>query len=245
MALVSVIIPYFRKKKYFLKTLNSVINQSFKKIEIILIYDDKNKKDLTYVKKIIKKDKRIKLIVNKTNYGAGISRNIGIKFSKGKYISFLDADDVWLRNKLKIQFNYMKKNNLNFTHTSYKIIDENSNYISQRKARNFMSVNDLIKSCDIGLSTVMIKRKLLNQKSFPKLKTKEDYVLWLKLLSKNVKIYGIKDNLVLWRKVKNSLSSSFFQKMIDGFRVYNTYMRYNFLKSLFFLFFLSFNYLRK
>ena len=245
MALVSVIIPYFRKKKYFFKTINSVINQSYKKIEIILIYDDKNKKDLTYVKKIIKKDKRIKLIVNKTNYGAAISRNIGIKFSKGKYISFLDVDDVWLRNKLKIQFNYMKKNNLNFTHTSYKIIDENSDYISVRKARNFMSVNDLIKSCDIGLSTVMIKKELLNQKSFPKLKTKEDYVLWLKLLSKNVKIYGIKDNLVLWRKVKNSLSSSFFQKMIDGFRVYNTYMKYNFLKSLFFLFFLSLNYLKK
>ena len=245
MALVSVIIPYFRKKKYFFKTINSVINQSYKKIEIILIYDDENKEDVTYIKKLIKKDKRIKLIINKKNYGAGISRNIGIKLSKGEYVCFLDADDVWLKNKLKIQFNYMKKNNLNYTHTTYTIIDEHSNFISQRKARNFMSVNDLIKSCDIGLSTVMIKKKLLNQKSFPKLKTKEDYVLWLKLISKNVKIYGIKDNLVLWRKVKNSLSSSFLQKMIDGFRVYNTYMKYNFLKSLFFLFLLSLNYLRK
>ena len=102
MALVSVIIPYFRKKKYFFKTINSVINQSYKKIEIILIYDDENKKDLPYVKKLIKKDKRIKLIINRKNYGAGISRNIGIKLAKGKYISFLDADDVWLKNKLKI-----------------------------------------------------------------------------------------------------------------------------------------------
>ena len=245
MPLISIIIPFFKKKEFISRCLKSIYNQSYSNYEIILIYDDENKKDLPYVKKLIKKDKRIKLIINRKNYGAGISRNIGIKLAKGKYISFLDADDVWLKNKLKIQFNYMQKNNLNYTHTSYKIIDENSNFISQRKARNFMSVNDLIKSCDIGLSTVMIKKKLLNQKSFPKLKTKEDYVLWLKLLSKNVKIYGIRDNLVLWRKVKNSLSSSFLQKMIDGFRVYNTHMKYNVLKSLFFLFFLSLNYLRK
>ena len=94
MSLISVIIPYFRKKKYILKTINSVINQSYKKFEIIIIYDDEEKRDLEFIKKISKKDKRIKLLINKRNYGAGISRNLGIKISKGNYISFIDSDDL-------------------------------------------------------------------------------------------------------------------------------------------------------
>ena len=158
MSLVSIIIPYFRKKKYILKTINSVINQSYKKFEIIIIYDDDKKTDLEFIKKISQKDKRIKLVINKKNYGAGISRNLGIKISKGDYISFIDSDDIWSKHKLKKQLNYMKKNKLNFTHTNYQIIDKNLKIISRRVARNFISLNDLIKSCDIGLSTVMLKK---------------------------------------------------------------------------------------
>ena len=108
-----------------------------------------------------------------------------------------------------------------------------------------MNLEDLLKSCDIGLSTVMIKKSHLISNKFPNLKTKEDFVLWLKLLSKNVKIYGINKNLVLWRKTENSLSSSSTQKLLDGFKVYNYYMKFNFIKSLHYLFLLSFNYLKK
>ena len=103
----------------------------------------------------------------------------------------------------------------------------------------------LFKSCDIGLSTVMIKKTHLLKNKFPSLKTKEDFVLWLKLLSKNVKIYGIDKNLVLWSKIENSLSSSSIQKLLDGFKVYNCYMKFNFLKSFYYLVLLSFNYLKK
>jgi len=91
----------------------------------------------------------------------------------------------------------------------------------------------------------MIKKSHLKSNLFPSLKTKEDFVLWLKLLSKNIKIYGINQNLVSWKKSGNSLSSSTIQKLFDGFRVYNKYMKFNFLKSLYYLLCLSFNYLRK
>ena len=80
-----------------------------------------------------------------------------------------------------------------------------------------MSFKDLIKSCDIGLSTVMIKKSHLFTNKFPNL-NKIRFVLWLKLLSKNVKIYGIDKNLVLWSKIENSLSSSPIQKLVDGFK---------------------------
>ena len=245
MSLVSVIIPYYRKKQYISRALKSVTNQTYKKLEIIIIYDDSNKSDLKFIKYISSKDKRIKIFVNKKNLGAGLSRNVGIKKSKGKYIAFLDADDLWYKNKIDHQIKYMIKKGISFSQTSYSIINKQNIIISKRYAKDFLSFKDLIKSCDIGLSTVMIKKSHLFTNKFPNLKTKEDFVLWLKLLSKNVKIYGIDKNLVLWSKTENSLSSSPIQKLADGFKVYNHYMKFNFLKSLYYLLLLSFNYLKK
>ena len=99
--LVSVIIPYYKKRKFISETVDSAVNQSYKNLEIIIIYDDDDKTDLDFVRKIAKKDNRIKIIVNREKMGAGISRNIGILESKGKYIAFLDADDIWQLDKLK------------------------------------------------------------------------------------------------------------------------------------------------
>ena len=96
-----------------------------------------------------------------------------------------------------------------------------------------------------GNSTVLLKKEILGSNRFPDLKTKEDFVLWLKLISKNVKIYALDKELTLWRKTSNSLSSSLFQKIIDGFRVYYTYMNFGFIKSIYYLICLSINFLKK
>ena len=99
-------------------------------------------------------------------------------------------------------------------------------------------------SCDIGLSSVVITKKILANLRFPKIKTKEDYILWL-TLSKKETFYGINENLLKWRKLNKSLSSNFFQKILDGFKVYYNYMNFSFIKSMVFLCILSFNYLKK
>ena len=146
MDLITIIIPYFQKKKYFEKTLKSAINQTYNKIEVIIVYDERSTKDLDFIKNLVSKDSRIKLIVNDRNIGVGLSRNKAINKSKGKYISFLDADDLWKPNKLKRQLYLMKKNHLDITHTSYEIIDKNDKIIGYRKARNFININSLLKS---------------------------------------------------------------------------------------------------
>ena len=138
----------------------------------------------------------------------------------------------------------MKKNNIDISHTSYSIINDKNKVLSIRKANN-LNFNDLVKSCDIGLSTVVLKKKILRNTLFANLKTKEDYVLWLKLAKKGFKFYGIKENLTSWRKTPDSLSSSIVQKMIDGYRVYRIHLRYSLIKSLTKLIQLSFNYLKK
>ena len=110
-----------------------------------------------------------------------------------------------------------------------------------------ISFKELIKSCDIGLSSVIIKKNIFDEKKilFPNLKTKEDYVLWLKLAKENVGLYGLQENLSYWRKTNNSLSSSVIQKLIDGYRVYSIYLGFNFFKSLFCLITLSLNFMLK
>ena len=245
MKLVSVIIPYFKKKKYIADTLNSVLNQTYNNLEVIIVYDDPQKTDLDYIKKLALSDQRVKLTINNTNIGAGRSRNIAIDKSKGMLLAFVDADDLWSKNKLEEQIKFMQDQAISFCHTSYKIINEKNEFISIRKARNFMDIDDLIKSCDIGLSTVLIEKEALGSNKFPDLKTKEDFVLWLKLLSKNIRIYGLDKELAIWRKNNNSLSSSLFQKIFDGYKVYNVYMKYNMIKSIYYLLCLSINFLKK
>jgi len=107
-----------------------------------------------------------------------------------------------------------------------------------------LNFQKLLKSGDIGLSTVVLKKKILKKSFFPNLSTKEDFVLWLKL-SKKYQLIGIKKKLTKWRQVENSLSSSIFQKLLDGFRVYNYHMKFNYFKSLYYLLCLSLNYLKK
>ena len=244
MRLVSIIIPYYKKKNYIEQTLKSILNQKYKNFEILIVYDDSDKNELLFLKTLKKNDNRIKLVINNKNIGAGMSRNKAIKLSRGKYLAFIDSDDLWHPNKLKIQLSYMIKNKILISHTSYNIIDKNNSKIGYREARR-IEYKDLIKSCDIGLSTVVIKKTLLRNRYFAKLKTKEDYVLWLKLAKKNFVFYPIKKPLTSWRSLKDSLSSSTIQKLFDGYFVYRTFLKKSVLESLFSLLILSINFLRK
>ena len=201
MDLISIIIPYYKKKKYIKPTILSILKQSYQKFEVIIIYDDSCKAELRYLKNLNKIDKRIKLLVNSKNIGAGLSRNEGIKLSKGNYICFLDADDLWRKNKLKIQLNFMQKNNYLISHTSYLIINKQNRIIQHRKAKNFFSFEKLLRSCDIGLSTVMIKSSIISKNiKFASTKTKEDFILWLKISKKGIPIYAL--NMPLTKCVK-------------------------------------------
>ena len=238
--LVSVIIPYFKKKKFIKKTIRSIISQTYKNYEIILVYDDNDLDDLSFIENLLKKVKNKKIIINKRNLGPGFSRNKGFLKSNGSYIAFCDADDIWNKNKLTKQIKYMKKYNLDFSHTSYFVIDKNSKKIGSLKIKEKLNYNNLIKSCDIGLSTVVAKKKVFIKNKFTSLKTKEDYLLWLKLLKKRKYIFGINKYLSSWRYLEDSLSSSLMQKLSDSFKLYNKHEKYNILLSFFFVLRLSY-----
>ena len=242
---ISIIIPYFKKKIFFEKTIKSINNQSYKNFEIILIYDDLNQNELLFVKKVLRKVKNKKILINEKNLGPGYSRNRGILTAKGDYVAFCDADDVWKKNKLLNQLNFMKKNKLSFSHTSYSIIDRYSKIIGEFRIKKKLDYQSLLKSCDIGLSTVMISKKILLKNKFCSLKTKEDYELWLRLSKKKL-LRGLDKKFTSWRITENSLSSSLIQKLLDSFRLYYYYEKYNIFISLFYVIRLtSFAFLKK
>tara|TARA_X000001036_G_scaffold94779_1_gene87456 strand:+ start:1323 stop:2066 length:744 start_codon:yes stop_codon:yes gene_type:complete len=241
MSLVSIILPYYKKINYIANTLNSILNQTYQNFEIILVYDDIRLDDLLLIENDFKNNPKIKVIKNARNLGAGISRNIGIKHSKGEIIAFIDADDLWLPNKLEKQTNFMKENNFQFTFCDYEKRISNNKVIKVISPKKFLDYNDLIKSNDIGLSTVQINKNIIPDDLFPSLKTKEDFVAWLKITKKKINAYNFSENLVIWNKVHNSLSSNFFQKISDGFKVYRDYEKFSLLKSLYFILILSKN----
>ena len=241
--LVSIVIPYFKKRKYIKKTLQSLFDQEYKNIEVIIIYDDLDLKDFNFIKSQLSKFKKKKILINSKNIGAGPSRNKGIKVSKGEYIAFIDSDDTWKKKKLDIQINFMIKKELLATHTDYEIISNKKRVL--RSSKDYDTFTQLISSCDIGLSTVVLHKKILKNLNFPNIKTKEDYVLWLKILKKGYKFKSIKKSLTVWNKTENSLSSDPIQKLKDGFLVYYKYMKFNFIKSFYCLIRLSLKFLIK
>ena len=232
-SLVSVIMPYYNKKNYFLKSINSVLKQTYTNLEILIIYDDQNRSDLEYIKNCIKNDLRVKIIFNDKNKGVAYSRNKAISIAQGEYVAFLDCDDYWETNKIEVQLKFMLTHGYDFSHTTYQVINYNGKIVSTIKARSTLKYKELLKSCDIGLSSVILKRKLLSDMKFPDLKTKEDFVLWLNLAKKSVSLIGLDRPLMYWRQTPNSLSSSILQKLKDAFKVYYLYEKKNFFYSIF------------
>jgi len=139
----------------------------------------------------------------------------------------------------------MKKNLIDISHTSYHIINSDNKIIGSRRAKD-MNHKLLLNSCDIGLSTVILNKKIItNKMKFANINTKEDYVLWLKFTLDDNIIFALKSNLTKWRKLDDSLSTSKIQKLYDGYLVYRKYMNFSLIKSFISLLLLSFNYLLK
>ena len=136
---ISIIMPCFNAEKFIESSSKSVLNQSFLNWELIVVDDKSSDNSAALINSLAKKDKRIIPVFLEVNHGGpGFPRNIGIGIARGKYTAFLDADDLWDRKKLALQINFMEKNKISFSHTSYKIINEKNNLLGVQTAEKYI-----------------------------------------------------------------------------------------------------------
>lgn len=205
---VSVIMPNCNKSKYIKDTIECVLKQTYKNIELLIIDDNSKDNSLDIIKSI--KDERIKLFQNTYSEGAAYCRNLGIANATGEYIAFLDSDDLWTNDKIEKQLNFMISNNYEFSCTNYRFMNEDGSlqnkYLTAPKKithRMFMHY------CYCGCLTVMYKKSAYPDLAIPiEIKRRNDYALWIKL-SEKVDCYLLDEILSYYRvSTNNSLSSA-------------------------------------
>ena len=237
---VDIILPNFNSSNYIRETLNSVINQTYSSWNLIIVDDCSDKKTVNILKKY-SKNKRFKIYWLKKNRGAGYCRNYGIKKSKSPYVAFLDSDDMWKKNKLKLQLNFMKKNNYSFSYTNYEVFGNKSKNVIPPNKFDFYK---FIHNTSICTSSMMIERKILKNVKFTNTKICEDYYFKCKIL-KRFNAYCLDNFLTKYRVRNNSLQSNVFRNFYWIWKINKDYNKLNFLDNFFSLFFISLNLIKK
>jgi len=206
---VSIILPLYNCEKYVRYTIESVLNQYYKNWELIVMDDASTDNSLKEVLKYAQTDPRIKVYSSETNKGPGPARNAALKYATGRYVAFIDADDLWAKNKLSSQILFMKKHHAGLSHTSFAYLTKDG-YIRKRghmEVDECIDIKRYMKTTQIGMSTVMIDRDKIKDIHFPNdRKLCEDARLWMNYLRRGEKFYGLNQVLLLYRVRPNQLS---------------------------------------
>lgn len=235
MSLVSIITPVYNSEKYISGNIRSVQAQSYTNWEHILVDDCSSDSSESIIKSFQAKDPRIKYHHLEKNSGAGIARNKAIDLAKGKYIAFLDSDDMWYPNKLERQLNFMQKNNYHFTFTDYEMVDENGQKLSKYvNCKPIVTYNSALYKNPIGCLTVIYDVDFFGKQYMPSIRKRQDYALWLNLLKKT-KGYGLNRCLASYRTGNASISANKLDLLKYEWKIYREVEGLSWFKSSFYL----------
>ncbi|WP_282173956.1 glycosyltransferase family 2 protein [Cytobacillus firmus] len=243
--LVSIITPTYNAENFILETIESVVNQTYPNWELLIVDDCSQDSTIEKIKFAANKDRRIKLYILQENSGAAVARNRALREAKGKYVAFLDSDDLWEKEKLEKQLNFMLENNIAFSFSSYKIIDTNGDVQKVINVPNEITYKQLLKNTIIGCLTVMLDREKLGIIQMPNIRTRQDTALWLSILKKGNKAFGIQEPLAKYRKVQGSISSNKYKMAKRNWEMYRKIEGLNLLMALWCFLNYAFNGLKK
>ncbi len=209
--MVSVITPVYNAEKFIKQTIESVINQTYKDWEMILVDDCSTDSSFEIISDYAKKYSNIKVFKNEKNSGPVDTRNFAIENASGRYIAMLDSDDLWKPEKLEKQIKFMQENDVYFSYSAYDIVNEKGELLkSYTPPLKATYKNSLLESF-IGCLTVVLDTEVLGKRIFKKtLMGAEDSILWLSILREGFEAYGLKDNLASYRVVASSRSRNKF-----------------------------------
>ena len=242
--LVSIIMPLYNCERFVGDSIESVISQTYHNWELIVVNDKSTDNSSIIVEKYIYKDSRVKLIHLDRNSGPVQARNRAIREAKGRYISFLDSDDVWLSNKLQYQIAFLNDNNLVLTYSTYETMDENSKYINTRNVSEIITYKDMLKSNQIGNLTGIYDVDFFGKVYMENIRH-EDYVLWLKLLKQIPYTEGLTQTLARYRIMSNSISSNKLKVLKWQWNIYRKIEKLTILQSSYYFIFYVYNSLKK
>ena len=216
---ISVIIPIHNSSKYLKECLDSVVKQTYKNLEILIINDNSTDNSINIIKRY--KDPRIKVINLKETSGAAIARNKGIEKATGEFITFIDSDDYWVLDKIEKQLKFIKENDYVFIYSNYLYLKNNKRHIA--KVPSKLTYEDALKNTAIFTSTVMLNMKYLTKEDIymPNIKRGQDMATWWKILRKGITAYGINEVLSIYRVGNKSLSHNKFKAIKRTWNLYS------------------------
>jgi teichuronic acid biosynthesis glycosyltransferase TuaG len=234
--LVSIIMPSYNCEQFISETIASVLSQTYKNWELNIVDDRSTDSSIYIINDFIKDDKRIKLILNDKNEGAAVSRNKAIEHANGKYIAFLDSDDLWNADKLQKQISFMSSNNLACTYSAYEKIDEEGNSLNTTiippEKLDYLA---MLKENQIGCLTAIYDQEILNKHYMPLIRKRQDYGLWLSILKITPYAYKAPGVLAKYRIRENSVSSSKIGLLKYNFKLFNDHEKLSAIKSAYYV----------
>lgn len=218
--LVSIIMPSYNTGRFIRETIESVLAQSYSNWELIIV-DDCSTDNTDYVVASFLTDERIRYIKNEHNGGAAVSRNRALREAKGKWIAFLDSDDLWEPDKLQKQISFMKNNGYHFTYTNYIEIDEQSKANGKSvTGPKRITKHGMYNYCWMGCLTVMYDADAVGLIQIADIKKNNDYAMWLKVCKK-ANCYLLDETLASYRKRSGSISNHGYMKLLKWhYRLY-------------------------
>lgn len=218
-------------ERFILETINSVINQTYKNWELILVDDASTDNTL----RVLPNDSRIKIIKLHKNSGSAVARNKGIEVAKGKYLTFLDADDIWFPNFIEKSIETIKTSKVNFVFASYKRLDEDLNpLLKDFVVPQKVTYHDILKTNSISCLTAFINIEALGKKYMPLVRKRQDMGLWLKYLKEMDYALGIKTPMAIYRIRKNSLSRNKWKLIASQWYFYRQVEKLSVFQSLYY-----------
>ena len=222
--LVSIIVPVYKAKDYITATIDNVCNQTYTNWELILVDDCSGDGTVTCIKDYIEllHDSRIRLIEKNINEGAAAARNTGLDVAQGRYIAFLDADDVWLRDRLKLGMEYMASKGVGFVFSAYEFGDEYARgtgrivHVPEKLTYQKALSRTIIFTTTTLFDTQIIPIELIHM---PKVAS-EDTATWWQILRAGYTAYGLDTVLAIYRRPAQSLSSNKLQAIERIWKLY-------------------------
>lgn len=230
--LVSVIMPCYNMEKYLPATIASVRGQTFPGWELIIVDDVSTDKTQAVLQDYGDQDPRIRWMVQGEHAGIASARNRAIQMAQGRFLAFLDADDLWHPEKLERQLAFMQERDVAFSYSSYDCVDEEGRQLNKTvKAAEDMDYEAYLRNTIIGCSTVMIDTQKVGSVVVPDFRTSEDTATWLDVLRKGFIAYAIEEPLVSYRIRRKSASSNKLKAAADLWKVYRQHESMSFFKA--------------